>query len=400
MALIAEYRFDDTAGSGTFTDSVGTFDGVFKDNATTDGAGAGTFDGAGDYGVIAAAPELGLSEGTIALSFTQDTASVGNTPSGASAAQTLFSVDSRNLDGGGHLTIYVTSSGTVTVRHQTATTEYYYSGGSVTLGQPTDVSYSFGPAGSVLEVNGVVVATGTVPLSMAGDVEPIVIGASQTRSSDGGADNLSGFFDGTIDYVSINNAATAVPPPACFMAGTRILAPGGWRPVEQLRRGDLVMTADAGPQPVRAVISRHVSETELTNIPSVRPIVFRKGRLGNTRDLWLSRQHCVLMIAEGEEVLVRAAHLERFCGRGVRRANGRREVQYLHLDLPHHHLVYAEGALCETRLPRLADRSGAQARACRPILSGAQVRHLVAAGALHPPGAKQQIDHRALSRLA
>ena len=207
MARIALWTFDEMPGpvvsEDTETTDGTTQDGVFQNGATTTGSGSGVFDGNNDYVEIPHDPGFDLDSGSIAITFTQDTASVGDKPWGSSAAQTLFSRDSTGYDGGGHLTIFIKSDGSVGVRHQDTDESFDFEGGNVTLGQPTTIIYSWGPTGSQLIVDGVVVDTGTEALSLSGNSEPITIGASQAQSGDGTADNLTGFFDGEIEGVAI-----------------------------------------------------------------------------------------------------------------------------------------------------------------------------------------------------
>ena len=59
--------------------------------------------------------------------------------------------------------------------------------------------------------------------------------------------------DGTV--VTFSNMESVI---ICFTAGTRILTPHGPRPVEDLRPGDLVITRDNGPQPLRWTGRREV----------------------------------------------------------------------------------------------------------------------------------------------
>lgn len=60
-----------------------------------------------------------------------------------------------------------------------------------------------------------------------------------------------------------------------FVAGTRIAVPGGERPVETLRPGDLVLTRDHGPQPARRTGARHVAALG----PLARPVLRRAETL-------------------------------------------------------------------------------------------------------------------------
>lgn len=133
----------------------------------------------------------------------------------------------------------------------------------------------------------------------------------------------------------------------CFAAGTRVLTPKGEVPIETLKPGDLVNTLDHGPQPLLWIGTRQVSEEELTANEELRPVRIAKGAMGNTRDLLVSRQHGMMM---GPDHLVRAIHLAREMP-GVRIANGKRKVTYVHLFFARHEIVFAEGIPSESFYP-------------------------------------------------
>ena len=133
----------------------------------------------------------------------------------------------------------------------------------------------------------------------------------------------------------------------CFLRGSLIETPQGPRPVENLVAGDLVMTLDHGPQPLRWAGSSRVPGTG-----KLAPVRIAAGHLGNSRDLCLSPNHRVLVsgpMAEllfGEaEVLVAVRHL--VDGRWVR-VEPRAEVEYFHLLLDGHEILLAEGAPVES----------------------------------------------------
>ncbi len=384
MGLVLDYRFDEAAGSATAADTGGPTaeDGTFMGDATTDGLGSATFDGTGDYVEAAASSAFDLSEGTILIEATQAVTAPGDRSWDFPGPHTLFSVDATGFGAGGHLSIYITSTGLLEVRHQTLDTSYVYSGGSISPGQAFTVQYSFGPTGSVLSVNGTVVDTGTVPLTLGGAAEPLTIGASQAASGLGTADNLTGFFEGEISRVRIDDDAVGAGPVACFTAGTLIDTPWGRQPVESLTPGDLVLTRDQGSCPVRAIVERRISVAALRLFPRLRPVVIARGALGCDRELRVSRQHCMEFRVGGRPVLIRAAHLARFGDGRFRVAEGCRKVRYVHLLLDRHEIVFANGAPSETLLPGasltrdlLPDiATRALAAPCRPILSGADAR--------------------------
>ncbi|MBM2577161.1 Hint domain-containing protein [Jannaschia sp. Os4] len=185
----------------------------------------------------------------------------------------------------------------------------------------------------------------------------------------------------------------------CFAAGTRIETPYGPRDVAGLRAGSLVRTADRGWEAVRWLGRTRTRATART-----RPVRFRAGALGAglpRRDLLVSPQHRMLVrspiarrMTEAPEILVRAKKLVGLPG--IARAEEVDEVEYLHLMLDRHEVVYAEGAPCESFLPGPMGLAalGPQARAevlalfpevadarpapVRPILEGGAQARLVA----------------------
>jgi len=164
-------------------------------------------------------------------------------------------------------------------------------------------------------------------------------------NEDDAAGGLSGFFttpDGTlVNFAEIENII-------CFTPGARILTPRGLRRVESLRAGDLVITRDNGPQPVRWTGSRTVP-----GIERFAPIHVAAHVLdGATRPLLVSPQHRFLftgykaeLLFGCDEVLVSAKHL--VDGRDVTEAP-QAEVTYIHVMLDRHEVIYAEGAATES----------------------------------------------------
>lgn len=352
MAKVLDFEFDEATDAASADSSVGNTAAVFRGDATPDGDGSVWFDGDGDYVEIAPNTGFGLEQGTVVLDFTQYAQSPANNPSLDPGAHTLFSVDSMNFDGGGHLTIFIKSSGQVVVRHQTDNESVYVSGGNVLVGDPTSVSYSWGPEGGSLRVNGAEVATHTEALALAGDVEPIVLGASQSRSGDGTADNMKGFFDGEISrFQMFDQPMSQSGQIPCFGAGTLIATPDGARPVELLKTGDLVALYDGGSAAIRDVFHSHIPASTMSACPTHWPVLIPKGRLGATADLFLSRQHCVRVSHGSEKRLVRAGQLARLGPRGVRLARGKRRFSYVHLLCDGHYVIDANGVPCETLLP-------------------------------------------------
>jgi len=135
-----------------------------------------------------------------------------------------------------------------------------------------------------------------------------------------------------------------------FSRGTHItMASGAQRPVEELAVGDIVLTRDDGPQPVR-----WIGQSTVRAVGEFAPIRIRAGTLHNERDLLVSPDHRLFIYqrfdalgAGRHEVLVRARHLVN--GDTVVRQSGG-FVDYFQLLFDRHHIIFAEGIAAETFL--------------------------------------------------
>ncbi|MEP5092256.1 MAG: Hint domain-containing protein, partial [Paracoccaceae bacterium] len=172
---------------------------------------------------------------------------------------------------------------------------------------------------------------------------------NSTLDGGNGNDRLS---NGNAYIGSETNFETVV----CFAAGTLIDTPVGQRPVEDLAKGDLVLTADNGPQRLQWVGQRVCSSEILAELPNLLPIRIRAGALGGGLpliDLLVSPQHRVLVrsrIAQRmfgtPEVLVAAKQLLTLPN--IEIAEDIHEITYVHLLCNSHEIVYSNGAPTET----------------------------------------------------
>jgi len=133
----------------------------------------------------------------------------------------------------------------------------------------------------------------------------------------------------------------------CFAAGTLIATRRGPKPVEELVPEDPVHTSDNGYRPVQ-----WVGRWRVGGMGAAAPVRFAEGALGNDRPLILSGQHRVLIRPTtgplaGEEVLVAAKALVGLPG--IARAPCER-VEWVHVMLPTHEVIFAENARSETML--------------------------------------------------
>ena len=137
---------------------------------------------------------------------------------------------------------------------------------------------------------------------------------------------------------------------ACFVKGSLILTPDGYRGVETLVAGDLVETLDNGVKPLMWVGGRVVS-----GIGQFAPIRFAPGAFGNERELLVSPQHRMLLtgwraeLMFGEdEVLVPAKTLVNGDTIHVQPVP---EVSYHHIMFDSHEVVTSEGIPSESFHP-------------------------------------------------
>jgi len=172
--------------------------------------------------------------------------------------------------------------------------------------------------------------------------------------------------------------------------------------VEGLHSGDLVMTADHGPQEIRWINKRSLCGAQL--LDRMRPIRFLAHAMGSgmpTEDLLVSPQHRMLVRSKivrkmigVDEVLVAAKHLLGLDG--VEIAEDVSDVTYVHFMCEQHEIVFANNAPSETLytgpqalksvpasaraeimdfFPELADMDY-RPSAARPLLQGRKARNM------------------------
>ena len=142
----------------------------------------------------------------------------------------------------------------------------------------------------------------------------------------------------------------------CFVAGTLILTPQGYCPVEELRVDDLVSTKDNGNKPLQWIGSRRLGRATLRENSKLQPIHIQAGALGEgipSSDLFVSPQHRVLVrsnIAQKmfgtNEVLVAAKQLLQLDGINI--AKDMDQVEYFHILFDQHEVVFSNGAETES----------------------------------------------------
>ncbi|SHG87740.1 Hint domain-containing protein [Marivita hallyeonensis] len=145
----------------------------------------------------------------------------------------------------------------------------------------------------------------------------------------------------------------------CFTPGTQILTPQGVKRIEELREGDYVQTKDNGQQEIQWMGARRMSGARLFAMPKLRPIRIRAGIFGldePDEDLLVSPEHRMLVkgrvaldLFNSPEVLVAARDLVDHDKVSVDLSV--REVTYVHMLLPQHEIVFANGVESESFHP-------------------------------------------------
>ncbi len=191
----------------------------------------------------------------------------------------------------------------------------------------------------------------------------------------------------------------------CFVLGTQIETKSGLVAVEDLRPGDLVRVLGGGYEPLRWVGQTEVRADQMASTPNLKPVRIRAGAMGAglpLRDLWVSRQHRMMVASTAArsltgqaEMLIAACKLTDLPG--IEIDDSVQQVVYFHLLFDGHQVIWAEGAPSESLyfgaqtentltpaqrheifhiFPELARRGHADSPAL-PILSGPWRKRLV-----------------------
>jgi len=157
-----------------------------------------------------------------------------------------------------------------------------------------------------------------------------------------------GQVDPSVVFLGVSDQVEPVGLVAGIAENSPVETPDGMRMIEHLRPGDLVLTEDAGPQPVASICMR-----EVPVLGRFRPLRLRAPYFGLTRDiLVLSEQQLMLGGAEveylfGEEsVLVEARHLGHRVA--VAQDDAPATIRYYHLLMQRHEVIRIAGCRLES----------------------------------------------------
>lgn len=172
----------------------------------------------------------------------------------------------------------------------------------------------------------------------------------------GGLVTRSGSSAPTIYFSELNTTAVSVGdtvtinPVAftpCFLRGTRVLTDEGLRAVQDLAAGDRVLTRDQQFKPIRWIGHRSLEPGDVLGGARARqlPVRIAAGALGADRplrDLYLSPEHCLWH--NGALVPARAL----VNGRNITQPERDARIDYFHIMLDAHDVIYVEGTPSET----------------------------------------------------
>jgi len=131
----------------------------------------------------------------------------------------------------------------------------------------------------------------------------------------------------------------------CYCPGTAILTEAGERPVETLQIGDRLITRDGAIRPIRWIGRRAYDGRFAAGRSDIMPVRIAAGALGEglpRRDLVISPLHAMFL----DGALVPAHALVN--GRTITQAEQVDVVEYIHIELETHDIIFAEGAASET----------------------------------------------------
>jgi hypothetical protein len=135
----------------------------------------------------------------------------------------------------------------------------------------------------------------------------------------------------------------------CFLKGTKILTAEGERKIEDLAIGDLLPTRFGGLRPVKWIgrYSRKKSDPSKPWVESAQPICIARSALAPNvphADLYVTALHSILIdgVLAPAEILINGTTITRYEAREYD------ELEYFHIKLESHDVIYAEGAPAET----------------------------------------------------
>ncbi len=135
----------------------------------------------------------------------------------------------------------------------------------------------------------------------------------------------------------------------CFLKGTKIRTAEGERKIEDLAIGDLLPTMFGGLRPVRWIGRYPIKKSDPSKawVKDVLPVRIARSALAPGvphADLYVTAGHCLLIdgVLAPAEMLINGTTITRH------EAGECDKLEYFHIKLESHDVIYAEGALAET----------------------------------------------------
>ena len=135
----------------------------------------------------------------------------------------------------------------------------------------------------------------------------------------------------------------------CFLRGTRIRTSGGERKVEDLAIGDLLPTMFGGLRPVQWIGRYPIKKSDPSKpwVKDALPVRIARSALAPDvphADLYVTASHSMLIdgVLVPAEALINGTTITRY------EAHEYDEMEFFHIKLESHDVVYAEGAPAET----------------------------------------------------
>jgi hypothetical protein len=214
-------------------------------------------------------------------------------------------------------------------------------------GDTLNFTNQLGITGSYNATNGVLTLSGSTTLANYETALESITYSFNPGSSDataGGTDDTRTIEWAAGDNINNSIAVTSNIGVLCFCAGTLIATPRGEVPVENLREGDVVMTAHNGPREIRWIGTGKVLATRGRRGPAT-PVIVRRSALADGvphQDLRVTKGHALYF----DGVLIPVEELVNH--RSILWDDHAQEVSLFHIELDTHDVLIANGAPAES----------------------------------------------------
>jgi fibronectin-binding autotransporter adhesin len=229
-------------------------------------------------------------------------------------------------------------------------------------GASTAGNIAFSGPGGTLVIEGAAIPSNTITGFAPGDTielagipyqtgDSVSVAAPGVVSIDAGGTiydlNIAGAFVGESNFTIAGDLVLSETGSAmCFCEGTNISTPNGEAPVEQLRIGDIVRTAD-GNAPIKWIGRRAYDGRFIAGRHLMLPVCIHRNAIAQnipSRDLHVSPGHGIYI----DDTLFPAWRLVN--GVSITQAECVDTVSYFHIELARHAIIFAENCPAESFL--------------------------------------------------